>query len=199
MKPSQSTSLREASESRAPLLKRNSLRERRRPTFGKPIAEHQAIQIKLADMATRIEASRLLIQSACAKRDRGERCDLEGGMAETFRHALDGGGGLFEAMRIMGANGYSKDFPVERDYRDAPLVVDRRWHQRVAAPIIARSLLKKYNRTRSAYGLPRLRDDSAIREVCGNVARAASRRGFQQESGGASGSSADVGQHRFAT
>ncbi len=115
----------------------------RRTTFGKPIAEHQGIQIKLADMATRIEASRLLIYSACEKRDRGERCDLEGGMAKLF--ATETAAEVsFEAMRILGANGYSKDFPVERYYRDAPLVVIGGGTNELQRLIIARSLLKKY-------------------------------------------------------
>jgi alkylation response protein AidB-like acyl-CoA dehydrogenase len=115
----------------------------RRITFGKPIAEHQAIQIKLADMATRIEASRLLIYSACEKRDRGERCDLEGGMAKLFASET-AAEVSFEAMRIMGANGYSKDFPVERYYRDAPLVVIGGGTNELQRLIIARALLKKY-------------------------------------------------------
>jgi len=115
----------------------------RRTTFGKPIAEHQAIQIKLADMATRIEASRLLIHSACAKRDRGGRCDLEGGMAKLFATETAAEVSL-EAMRIMGANGYSKDFPVERYYRDAPLVVIGGGTNELQRLVIARSLLKKY-------------------------------------------------------
>jgi alkylation response protein AidB-like acyl-CoA dehydrogenase len=115
----------------------------RRIAFGKPIAEYQTIQNKLADMATRIEASRLLIYSACEKRDRGERCDLEVGMAKLFatETAADV---AFEAMRILGANGYSKDFPVERYYRDAPLVVIGGGTNELQRLIIARNLLKKY-------------------------------------------------------
>jgi alkylation response protein AidB-like acyl-CoA dehydrogenase len=115
----------------------------RRTTFGKPIAEYQTIQNKLADMATNIEASRLLIYSACEKRDRGERCDLEAGMAKLF--ATETAAEVsFEAMRIMGANGYSKDFPVERYYRDAPLVVIGGGTNELQRLIIARNLLKKY-------------------------------------------------------
>ena len=115
----------------------------RRIAFGKPIAEHQTIQNKLADMATRIEASRLLIYSACEKRDRGERCDLEAGMAKLFatETAVDV---ALESMRILGANGYSKDFPVERYYRDAPLVVIGGGTNELQRLIIARNLLKKY-------------------------------------------------------
>ncbi len=115
----------------------------RRVTFGKPIAEHQTIQNKLADMATKIEASRLLIYSAAAKRDRGERCDLEAGMAKLFASET-AAEVSFEAMRILGANGYSKDFPVERYYRDAPLVVIGGGTNELQRLIIAKNLLKKY-------------------------------------------------------
>jgi len=115
----------------------------RRTTFGKPIAEYQTIQNKLADMATKIEASRLLIYSACEKRDRGDRCDLEAGMAKLF--ATESAAEVsFEAMRILGGNGYSKDFPVERYYRDAPLVVIGGGTNELQRLIIARNLLKKY-------------------------------------------------------
>ena len=115
----------------------------RRVTFGKPIAEYQTIQNKLADMATKIEASRLLIYSAAEKRDRGERCDLEAGMAKLFATETAAEVSL-EAMRILGANGYSKDFPVERYYRDAPLVVIGGGTNELQRLIIARNLLKKY-------------------------------------------------------
>ena len=115
----------------------------RRVTFGKTIAEHQTIQNKLADMATKIEASRLLIYSAAEKRDRGERCDLEAGMAKLFASET-AAEVSFEAMRILGANGYSKDFAVERYYRDAPLVVIGGGTNELQRLIIARNLLKKY-------------------------------------------------------
>ena len=115
----------------------------RRVAFGKPIAEYQTIQNKLADMATRIEASKLLIYSAAEKRDRGERCDLEAGMAKLFATETAAEVSL-EAMRILGANGYSKDFPVERYYRDAPLVVIGGGTNELQRLIIARNLLKKY-------------------------------------------------------
>jgi alkylation response protein AidB-like acyl-CoA dehydrogenase len=115
----------------------------RRKTFGKPICEHQAIQLKLADMATKIEASRLLIYSAAEKKDRGERCDLEAGMAKLF--ATETAAEVaFDAMRILGGNGYSKDFPVERYYRDAPLVVIGGGTNELQRLIIAKNLLKKY-------------------------------------------------------
>jgi len=115
----------------------------RRTTFGKPICEHQTIQIKLADMATKIEASRLLIYSAAEKRDHGERCDLEAGMAKLFATETAAEVTL-EAMRILGGNGYSTDFPVERYYRDAPLVVIGGGTNELQRLIIARRLIEKY-------------------------------------------------------
>jgi alkylation response protein AidB-like acyl-CoA dehydrogenase len=115
-----------------------------RSTFGKPICEHQAIQIKLADMATKIEASRLLIYSAAEKKDRGERCDLEAGMAKLFATETAQECSL-EAMRVLGGNGYAKDFPVERYYRDAPLLIIGGGTNELQRLIIARNLLKKYS------------------------------------------------------
>jgi alkylation response protein AidB-like acyl-CoA dehydrogenase len=115
-----------------------------RATFGKPICEHQAIQLKLADMATKIEAARLLIYSAAEKKDRGERCDLEAGMAKLFATETAQECSL-EAMRIFGGNGYAKDFPVERYYRDAPLLIIGGGTNELQRLIIARNLLKKYS------------------------------------------------------
>lgn len=114
-----------------------------RRTFGKPICEHQAIQIKLADMATKIEASRLLIYAAAEKKDRGERCDLEAGMAKLFATETAQECAL-EAMRILGGNGYAKDFRVERYYRDAPLLIIGGGTNELQRIVIARNLLKRY-------------------------------------------------------
>jgi len=114
-----------------------------RQTFGKPIAQHQTIQIKLAEMATRIEAARLLIYSAAGKKDRRERCDLEAGMAKLFATETAAEVSL-EAMRILGGNGYSKDFPVERFYRDAPLLLIGGGSNEIQRLIIARGLLERY-------------------------------------------------------
>jgi len=114
-----------------------------RQTFGKPIAHHQTIQIKLADMATRIEASRLLIYSAAARKDRRERCDIEAGMAKLFATETATEVSL-EAMRILGGNGFSKDFPVERFYRDAPLLLIGGGTNELQRLIIARGLLERH-------------------------------------------------------
>jgi len=115
-----------------------------RRTFGKPICEHQAIQLKLADMATKIEASRLLIYAAAEKKDRGERCDLKAGMAKLFATETAQECSL-EAMRILGGNGYAKDFPVERYYRDAPLLIIGGGTNELQRLVIAKNLLKKYS------------------------------------------------------
>ena len=114
-----------------------------RHTFGKRIADHQTIQIKLADMATKIEASRLLIYSAAAKKDRRERCDVEAGMAKLFATETAADVSL-EAMRILGGNGFSKDFPVERFYRDAPLLLIGGGSNEIQRLIIARGLLERF-------------------------------------------------------
>ena len=93
-----------------------------RQTFGVPIAQHQAIQLKLADMYTKIEAARLLLHQATQKKDRRERCDLEAGMAKLFASEICAEVTL-EAMRIHGGYGYLKDNVVERYYRDSPLMI----------------------------------------------------------------------------
>jgi len=114
-----------------------------RQTFGQPISQHQAIQFKLADMATRIEAARLLVEQAARKKDRGERCDLEAGMAklfasETCQHVT------LEAMRVFGGFGYTKEFNVERYYRDAPLMLVGEGTNEIQSLVIARQLLERY-------------------------------------------------------
>jgi alkylation response protein AidB-like acyl-CoA dehydrogenase len=112
-----------------------------RKTFGKPIAQHQAIQLKLADMATKVRAARLLTQDAAQTYDRGLRCDLEAGMAKLFaRTALEV---TLEAMRIHGAYGYSKEFPIERLYRDAPLLAIGEGTNELQRLIIARQLIER--------------------------------------------------------
>ncbi len=114
-----------------------------RHTFGKPICEHQAIQLKLADMATKIDAARLLTHRAANQKDRGERCDLEAGMAKLFASEVCAEVTL-EAMRVHGGYGFSKEFPVERYYRDAPLMLIGEGTNEIQRTIIARQLVKKY-------------------------------------------------------
>lgn len=113
-----------------------------RKTFGKPIAEHQAIQLKLGDMATRAQAARLLTLDAARKFDLGERADLEAGMAKYFSSeaALENS---IESMRIHGAYGYSKEYDIERLYRDAPLTCIGEGTNEMQRIIIARQLVKR--------------------------------------------------------
>jgi alkylation response protein AidB-like acyl-CoA dehydrogenase len=113
-----------------------------RQTFGQPISEHQAIQIKLADMATRVEAARLLTDRAAAAYDSGDRCDLEAGMAKLFatEAAVENS---MEALRIHGAYGYSPDNEVERYYRDAPLLAIGEGTNELQRIIIARQLVER--------------------------------------------------------
>lgn len=113
-----------------------------RKTFGKPICEHQAIQLKLGDMATRTEASRLLTMRAAEAYDRGERCDMEAGMAKLFatESALENS---MEAMRIHGGYGYSKEYLVERYYRDAPLLTIGEGTNEMQRIIIAKQLIER--------------------------------------------------------
>jgi alkylation response protein AidB-like acyl-CoA dehydrogenase len=113
-----------------------------RKTFGKPICEHQAIQLKLADMATQVEASRLLVDKAARAYDKGERCDMEAGMAKLFASEAAVNVSL-EAMRIHGGYGYSKEFTVERLYRDAPLLVIGEGTNELQRIIIARQLIAR--------------------------------------------------------
>ena len=113
-----------------------------RKTFGKPICEHQAIQLKLAEMATRARAARLLTLDAAAAFDRGERCDLEAGMAKYFASeaALENS---IDSMRIHGAYGYSKEYDIERLYRDAPLTVIGEGTNEIQRVIIAKQWLNR--------------------------------------------------------
>lgn len=113
-----------------------------RSTFGKPIHRHQAIALKLADMATRTAAARLLTEKAADALDRGQRCDFEAGMAKLFatEAALEN---ATEAMRIHGGYGYSKEFVVERLYRDAPLLVIGEGTNEIQRLVIARRLIEE--------------------------------------------------------
>ncbi|HEV7761176.1 MAG TPA: acyl-CoA dehydrogenase family protein [Acidimicrobiales bacterium] len=114
-----------------------------RETFGVPINQHQAIQFKLADMATRLEAAKLLTRSAAEKLDAGERADVEAGMAKLFASetALELS---TEAMRIHGGYGYTTELPVERYYRDAPLMIIGEGTNEIQRVVIARGLLRRW-------------------------------------------------------
>jgi alkylation response protein AidB-like acyl-CoA dehydrogenase len=114
-----------------------------RKTFGKEIAQHQAIQFKLADMATQVDAARLLTQRAARLKDAGERSDLEAGMAKLFASEA----GRFcveESFRIHGGYGYSKEYEIERLYRDAPLLLIGEGTSEIQRMVIGRTLLKRH-------------------------------------------------------
>jgi alkylation response protein AidB-like acyl-CoA dehydrogenase len=114
-----------------------------RRAFGKPIAEHQAIQFKLADMATQVDAARLLTLRAARLKDAGERSDLEAGMAKLFaseagRYCVE------ESFRIHGGYGYSKEYEIERLYRDAPLLLIGEGTSEIQRMVIGRKLLQRH-------------------------------------------------------
>ncbi|MEC9346540.1 MAG: acyl-CoA dehydrogenase family protein [Pseudomonadota bacterium] len=113
-----------------------------RQTMGKPIGEHQAIQLKIGDMATRCHAARLLTEHAAMAYDRGERCDMEAGMAKLFASeaALEN---ATECMRIHGAYGYSQELHVERYFRDAPLMCIGEGTNEMQRIIIARQMMSR--------------------------------------------------------
>ena len=113
-----------------------------RETFGVPISQHQAIQLKLADMATKIQAARLLTYDAAAKKDSGARVDLESGMAKLYASEICGEVAM-DSMRIHGGYGYIKESPVERYYRDAPLMIIGEGTNEVLRLVIARQLLRR--------------------------------------------------------
>ncbi len=113
-----------------------------RETFGVPIIKHQAIQFKIADMATKLQASRLMVQSAAEKFEAGDRADVEAGMAKLFcsEAALEI---ATECMRIHGGMGYTAELPVERYYRDAPLMIIGEGTSEIQRIVIARGLLRR--------------------------------------------------------
>jgi len=114
-----------------------------RRTFGRPIAEHQAIQFKLADMATQVEAARLLTLRAARLKDAGQRSDLEAGMAKLFASEA----GRFcveESFRIHGGYGYSKEYEIERLYRDAPLLLIGEGTSEIQRMVIGKKLLQRH-------------------------------------------------------
>lgn len=114
-----------------------------RETFGRPIFEHQAIQFRLAEMATKLQAARLMTYDAARRADEGERVDMEAGMAKLFASEA-----AFEiamdAMRVHGGNGYTTEFPVERYLRDTPLMIIGEGTSEIQKMVIARKLLERY-------------------------------------------------------
>ena len=113
-----------------------------RKTFGKPIAQHQAITFKLAEMATRVEAARLLTLKAARMKDAGERSDLEAGMAKLFASET-ARSNAEESLRIHGGYGYSKEYEIERIYRDAPLLLIGEGTSEIQKMVIGRKLLER--------------------------------------------------------
>lgn len=114
-----------------------------RETFGKAICNHQAIQLKLGEMAVQVEAARLLIEQAAAKFDAGERCDMEAGMAKYAGSEA----GVFcanEAMRIFGGYSYSVEYEIERYYRDAMLMCIGEGTNEMQRIIIAKQLIERH-------------------------------------------------------
>ncbi len=121
---------------------------RERETFGKPIANHQLIQAKIATMATKIRAAELLMLDAAQRKDSGERADLEAGMAKLFATEVAEEAAL-EAMRIHGGYGYSQEYPIERLYRDAPVLILGEGSNEIQQLVIARRLFERHDsRTR---------------------------------------------------
>ena len=115
----------------------------RREAFGKPIAQHQAVQLKLAQMVTKIEAARLLTLQAAERKSAGERADLEAGMAKLFATEAAEEVAL-DAMRIHGGAGYSSELVIERIYRDAPVLILGEGSNEIQQLVIARRLLERY-------------------------------------------------------
>jgi alkylation response protein AidB-like acyl-CoA dehydrogenase len=113
-----------------------------REAFGKPIAQHQQIQVKLAQMATKIRAAELLMLDAAQMKDSGQRADLEAGMAKLYATEMAEEVAI-DAMRIHGGYGYSLEYPIERLYRDAPLLMIGEGSNEIQHLIIARRLLER--------------------------------------------------------
>lgn len=114
-----------------------------REAFGKPIWQHQALQLKLADMVTQVEAAKLLLQQAATKYDRGERCDLEAAMAK-LAGSEAGAECAQQAMRIFGGYSYSVEYEIERYYRDAMLMCIGEGTNEILRQVIAKQLIDRY-------------------------------------------------------
>jgi alkylation response protein AidB-like acyl-CoA dehydrogenase len=113
-----------------------------RKAFGKPIAKHQAITFKLAEMGTRLEAARLLTLKAARMKDAGQRSDIEAGMAKLFASEA-ARANAEEALRIHGGYGYSKEYEIERIYRDAPLLLIGEGTSEIQKMVIGKKLLER--------------------------------------------------------
>ncbi len=113
-----------------------------RKTFNKPIAEHQAIQLKLAEMSTRSAAANLMVQQAAEKFDQKDRCDLEAGQAKFFASEAAVQNSL-DAMRVFGGYGYSPEYEIERFYRDAPLLCIGEGTNEIQRMIIAKQMVAR--------------------------------------------------------
>ncbi len=113
-----------------------------REAFGRPIAQHQAIGFKLAEMATKLHAARLMVADAARRADAGERADMEAGMAKLFASETAAELAL-EAMRIHGGNGFTTEYGVERLYRDAPLMIIGEGTSEIQKLVISRTLLAR--------------------------------------------------------
>ncbi len=113
-----------------------------REAFGKPIAQHQAIGFKLAEMATKLHAARLMVRDAASRVDAGQRADMEAGMAKLFASETAAELAL-EAMRIHGGNGFTTEYSVERLYRDAPLMIIGEGTSEIQKLVISRAILAR--------------------------------------------------------
>jgi alkylation response protein AidB-like acyl-CoA dehydrogenase len=114
-----------------------------RTAFGKPIWQHQAVQMKLADMVTQVEGAKRLIEAAARKYDRGERCDLEAAMAK-LAGSEAGAHCAQEGMRIFGGYSYSVEYEIERYYRDAMLMCIGEGTNEILRTVIAKQLIDRY-------------------------------------------------------
>jgi alkylation response protein AidB-like acyl-CoA dehydrogenase len=114
-----------------------------RETFGKQIAQHQAIMFRLADMATKVEAAHQMMVKAARLKDKGERNDLEAGMAK-YLAAEFCADVVEQSFRIHGGYGYSKEYEIERLYREAPMLLIGEGTAEIQKMIIGRRLLEEY-------------------------------------------------------
>ena len=114
-----------------------------RSTFGKPIAQHQAIGFSLADMATKVEAAHLMMVNAARLKDSGQRNDLEAGMAKYLASEFCAEV-TQQSFRIHGGYGYSKEYEIERLMRDAPFLLIGEGTSEIQKTIISKRLLHDY-------------------------------------------------------